>query len=139
MALAMVSGLVLGQALRSHSNGGVATQPVPAAKQVVTEPAINSPSSSTLTAAPAPPPANDTSTAAQSPAETSDETPAVAPKAPKPAHHAEPKAAPKTLVGTAAASSNIPGTKAALKTPQSHPSATHDSLDELIRKSAAGN
>jgi hypothetical protein len=135
MAVAMVGGLLLGQSLRSHQKAVASGQTVAPTSATVAEPP-------TTTVAAAPPPtAIATPPPSEPPAESpSEETPPpVTVKAPRPVHHAEPKGSAKALAAAPApAAASIPGTKASLKASPSH-SASHDSLDDLIRKSAAGN
>jgi hypothetical protein len=128
MAVAMVSGLLVGKALRSHSiaTGGDAVQPV-----------RTTPAPAETTTSPAPPPAAPIAVPPPEPT-TSDAVgeapPAVILKAPRPTHH---KSSSKALVGTNAAPTSS-DTKTSPKASPSH-SAGHDSLDDLVRKAATGN
>lgn len=143
LAAAMVGGLLLGKSLTSHSaasgpdraSNAAAPSPESAVIPALAPAPAVTPSTLPQPAAPAPA-ATDTAGAAQPGADNSFTV-----RAPRPVHHAELHPALKPGVASPAAPASASATKAATpaaKAPAAHP-ATHDSLDELIRKAAAGN
>lgn len=142
LAAAMVGGLLLGQALTSHPAAASATEPAGTATAAAPETSAIPGAALSATVTPTVssiPTSTETAAAAPAPLPVTDNSFTV--RAPRPAHHAEPRPAPKPAVASAPPPSSTPTTKApppAAKAPASHPGA-HDSLDDLIRKAAAGN
>jgi hypothetical protein len=146
LAAAMVSGLVLGRALASHP--AAASAVAPGSPITGHENLANEATESAATAAPPAasavvgatvPPVTDTADDTHSvPPTTDNPPPTVTLRAPRPAHHAEARPATKPAGASAV---SAPNTKAPApaKVPATHPGATHDSLDDLIRKAAGSN
>jgi hypothetical protein len=134
MAVAMVGGLLLGQALRSHPERAAARPAAQVVRPATPEPPATTAETAAATAAPA------SGAPSQTASDNVSDAPAVTLRAPRPAHHAGAKGPlqPKAAVAPSAASGGS-DSKVAPKAPQSHAAPAHDSLDDLIRKAASGN